>query len=225
MAKRITIIGGAFGSGKTEFAVAYAQKKAAAGEKVGLVDLDIVNPYFRSRDLTAVLAERGLTVVSSEPGLEHSDIPALSPRIYALLQDRSYQVIFDVGGDPVGARALGRFNRYFGDEPYDFWMALNPFRPDTRTAADVVKLAAAIETAGRVQLTGLISNINLGFETTLDLWREGIAAVEETAARLRLPVIYHLVEAKFLTENKEFFAAYPVFSLTPAMLPPWLADD
>ncbi|MGD9154280.1 MAG: ATP-binding protein, partial [Bacillota bacterium] len=120
--KRITIIGGAFGSGKTEFALACALKKRALTDgKTGLIDLDIVNPYFRSRDRAAELEKLGVTVISTQPGFEYADLPALSPQIYALLQDQTYQVVVDVGGDPVGARALGRFNPYFNREAYDFW--------------------------------------------------------------------------------------------------------
>lgn len=220
---RITIIGGAYGSGKTEFAVNYAKylKNENPG-RTGLIDLDIVNPYFRSRDLTEQMEQEGLTVVSSELARENVDIPALSPRIYSLLQDRSYRVVIDVGGDPVGARALGRFNQYFSAEPYDFWVVVNPFRPDTTRVSQATQLIEGLQKAARIRATGLVANINLGLETTLEIWRQGLPVIREIAAETKLPIIFYTVESMLLAENRDFFKDYPVFSLQLMMLPPWL---
>lgn len=220
---RLTIIGGAYGSGKTEFAINYAKylRNENPG-RVGLIDLDIVNPYFRSRDLTEQLEGEGITVVSSELTRESVDIPALSPRIYSLLQDRSYQVVIDVGGDPAGARALGRFNRYFSAEPYDFWVVVNPFRPDTKTASQARQLIECLQKAARIRATGLVANINLGLETTLEIWRQGLPVIQEIAAEMKLPIIFYPVESGLLAENSDFFNDYPVFPLHLMMLPPWL---
>ncbi len=223
---RITIIGGAYGSGKTEFAINYAKHlKAGTGDRIGLVDLDIVNPYFRSRDLTDQLERTGITVVSSEPGMENSDIPALSPRIYSFLQDCSYRVVFDVGGDPVGARALGRFNHYFRAETPDFWVVINPFRPDTRNADQAAKMIEGLQNAARIQATGLVANINLGRDTTLAIWRQGLPMIQEIASRMNLPIIFQVVEEGFLAANPDFFKDYPVFPLHLTMLPPWLVSE
>ncbi len=222
---RITIIGGAYGSGKTEFAVNYAKylKNENQG-RIGLIDLDIVNPYFRSRDLTDQMKQDGITVVSSELARENVDIPALSPRIYSLLQDHSYRVVIDVGGDPVGARALGRFNQYFTAEPYDFWVVVNPFRPDTRNADETAKLIEGLQNAARIRATGLVANINLGRETTLEVWRQGLPMIQEIAGRMELPIVFYAVENEFLADNINFFKDYPVFPLQLSMLPPWLAS-
>lgn len=223
---RITITGGAYGSGKTEFAVNYAKhlKKEGSG-RVGLVDLDIVNPYFRSRELTEELEQDGITVVSSELAMENVDIPALSPRIFSVLQDHSYRVVFDVGGDPVGARALGRFNQYFQTEPYDFWIVINPFRPDTKDADEAAAMIGKLQKAAGIQATGLVANINLGRETTLEVWRQGLSIINETAAHTNLPIVYQAVEERFLADNIAFFSDYPVFPLQLNMLPPWLVSE
>jgi len=223
---RITIIGGAFGSGKTEFAINYAKYlKTEFPGKIGLVDLDIVNPYFRSRDLTAKLEQIGITVVSSEPGKEYADIPALSPQIYSFLQDRSYRVVFDVGGDPVGARALGRFNQYFKAEPFDFWIVINPFRPDTGNADQTAKMIDGLQNAARIQATGLVADINLGRDTTLEIWRQGLPLIQEISTRLNLPIVFQTVEKGFLAGNADFFKGYPVFPIRLTMLPPWLVTE
>lgn len=223
MNKQITIIGGAYGSGKTEFALAYAIKMHDEGYKVGLVDLDIVNPYFRSRDRGPELSKRGLTVASTEPGLENSDLPALSPRIYGLLQDPGYQqVIVDVGGDPAGARALGRFYPFFSKESYQFWILLNPFRPGTRKEEETLILLRQLEQTSRLRISGIISNINLGSETTVDLWRQGLPLVETVAADLDVPVITHMLTDGFYRSYEHQFQGYPIFPVELQMRPPWL---
>lgn len=226
MKKQITIIGGAYGSGKTEFSLAYALKKQAEGYKVGVVDLDIVNPYFRSRDRGLDLAKSGLTLVSTEPGLENSDLPALSPRIYGLLQDPDYEaVIFDVGGDPVGARALGRFYPFFSKEHYEFWIVLNPFRPGTRKEGETIELLRQLEQTSRLRITGIISNINLGPETTMDLWYQGLPLVQTVAARLGVPLITHMVADDFSRILTDQFQSSPsVFPVKLQMRPPWLEN-
>ncbi|TCL62401.1 hypothetical protein EDC14_102520 [Hydrogenispora ethanolica] len=223
--KRLTVVGGAFGSGKTEFAIAYARSLAAeAVHPVGLVDLDIVNPYFRSRDVAKDLAEAGLEVISTAPGLEYADLPALSPQIYTMLQDRRVTTVFDVGGDPVGARALGRFYPYFSQEDYDFWVVINPYRPDTRDVDEAERLIAGLEAASRLRVTGLVGNINLGRETTMAIWRNGLPLIEELASRRNLPLRFHMVEEGFYAANREGLAEYPVFPVRLRMLPPWLQD-
>lgn len=223
---RVTVVGGAFGSGKTEFAISYALylQKCALG-KVGLVDLDIVNPYFRSRDVAAELQEKGIEVISTKPGLEYADLPALSPRIYSFLQDRSIRTVFDVGGDPVGARALGRFNQYFLNEAYQFLIVINPFRPDTKNLPQAIALVSGLEQASRLQASGLVSNINLGQETSVDIWREGLKLILEVAEQLQLPFVYHMVEENFLARNSGLFKDLPVFPVKLRMLPPWMKDE
>lgn len=222
MQPRIIVVCGAYGSGKTEFAVSYALQLAQDFNKTALIDLDIVNPYFRSRDLTAELAEKGVTVISTEPGFEYSDIPALSPRIFAALQNKEYRVVFDVGGDPAGARALGRFHQYFLQENYQFNIVLNPYRPNTGNVPDALNLINELTVTSRLRANGLISNINLGPETTIEIWKEGLPLIEELAEVSKLPIIYHMVETGFLNANLDFFANFPVYPITLSMLTPWL---
>ncbi|HBF36142.1 MAG TPA: hypothetical protein DDW50_02350 [Firmicutes bacterium] len=224
--KRLNIVCGAYGSGKTEFAIGYALEiRKKSPQKVGLIDLDIVNPYFRSRDMAVELGEKGLDVVSSEPGMEYSDIPSLSPRIYSLLQDHSYQVVFDVGGDPAGARALGRFYPYFEKEAYDLLVVVNPFRPDTRSVYEAADLITALQGTSRLQASGIVSNINLGPDTTLEVWQEGFQFIRELAERLALPIVYHMVEEKFFKAHQADFANYPIFPVVLRMRVPWLKED
>ena len=198
MKPRITIVCGAYGSGKTEFAIGHALD--LAGEKRGktaLIDLDIVNPYFRSRDIAAELAEQGVTVISTEQGHENSDLPALSPRIFAAFQDEAYQVVIDVGGDPNGARALGRFHGYFLKEQYAFNIVINPYRPNTRNVEDTLQLIRDLSVTSRLQ----------------------------PERQSRLPVVCHMVEENFLARHREFFTDFPVYPIHLRMLTPWLKEE
>ncbi len=223
MSKRITIIGGAFGSGKTEFALGYALKVVAdhPEQKVGLIDLDIVNPYFRSRDLREKLKQAGLEVISSATGMEHADLPALSPRIYTFLQQVETQVIFDVGGDPAGARALGRFEKYFLSTEYDFWLVINPFRADTFNLEKAMAMIAALQTASKLQATGIIANINLGLETTLADYQAGEEVITRISLASKLPIIYHALTDAFYQKHFDYLINYPVFPIRLQMQTPW----
>lgn len=190
---RLHILIGAFGSGKTEVAVNYALQLERRGEKVGLVDLDIVNPFFRSRELKAFLQSKGVQLVSAQDGLEAADLPALSPRIFAFLQNTAYQVVLDVGGDPVGARALGRFEKYFSAEPYNLWLVINPYRPGCSTPEELYGLARRLEESSRLQINGIVDNTNLGNETTAEIRRTGARIVDEAARLLTVPVVMRTV--------------------------------
>lgn len=223
-AKRITIFTGPFGSGKTEIAVNYALHLNRHGEKVGLVDLDIVNPYFRSRALSQWLKEAGIDLVSTRPGLEMADLPALSPRIFSFLQSPDHQVIFDVGGDPVGARVLGRFQPYFQTNPYRLWLVVNPYRPGYEEPERIVDLAREVEAASRLEIAGLIDNSNLGKLTDQKVRTEGAALVQAAATRLEVPVVFRTyTDQAFLTELEQA-GAERIFPLNLYMLPPWEVD-
>ena len=220
-AKRIIIFTGPFGSGKTEVAVNYALDLNRQGTKVGLVDLDIVNPYFRSRSLTQRLKEEGIDLVSTQPGLEMADLPALSPRIFSLLQNPDCQVVFDVGGDPVGARVLGRFQPYFQTNPYQLWLVVNPYRPSYEDPERIVGLAREVEAASRLKITGLIDNSNLGKLTDRRVRAQGAALVKAAADQLKVPVIFRTYTDQAFLLEPEQAGPEPVFPLKLFMRPPW----
>ncbi len=220
-AKRLTVFTGPFGSGKTEVALNYALSLRRSSPKVGLVDLDIVNPYFRSRELTEQLRKEGVDLVATQPGLEMADLPALSPRIFSFLQNPDFQVIFDVGGDPAGARILGRFHSYFTANPYQLWLVLNPYRPGCGDPERIVRLAREVEAASRLRLSGVVDNSNLGELTDRRIRAEGAALVKAAADRLQIPVVFRTCASPaFLTEG-ERRGEEKVLFLNLYMLPPW----
>lgn len=196
--KRVRIIIGHYGSGKTEFAVNYAFGLAAQGKKTSIVDLDIVNPYFRSREIEPQFVEKGIRVISSSIKGLSGDLPALSPEIYSVLQDTSYEVVFDVGGDMVGARALGRYHEYFDREPYDMLFVLNANRHQTNTVDGAVSYLRSIEDSSKQKVTALVNNTHLCGNTTVEEIMKGQKLCEDVSTVLGLPIKYVVVEKKFV---------------------------
>jgi hypothetical protein len=189
--KRIRIIIGHYGSGKTEFSVNYALALAETGRKTSLADLDVINPYFRSREKAEFLESNGVHVISSVRG--HSaniDIPMVSAEVFAPLQDSSQDVVLDVGGDSVGARAIAQFRHYFVPGQYDMFCVINRYREQTMDAEGVIEHIKAIEASAGAKVTGLINNTHLLRETTLEDVLYGQELAEEVSKMTGLPIRY-----------------------------------
>ncbi len=165
--KRITLLCGHYGSGKTNVAVNLAMLLKEQYEKVTVADLDIVNPYFRTKDSSDDLAKAGIKLICSEFANSNVDIPALPQEMYSITDDTSHRVLIDVGGDDRGALALGRLAPAILEEnDYEMLMVINGCRPLTRTAEDTIEVMREIESACGIKFTGLVNNSNLGEETT-----------------------------------------------------------
>jgi hypothetical protein len=189
--KRIRIMAGHFGSGKTEFAVNYAVKLRTLGTMVGLADLDIINPYFRSRERDQLFREKGIKLVGSSQGSAPVDMPALSPEINAFIEDPAWQAVIDVGGDPTGARVLGRYAAALADREYDFFLVINAYRPETRTAGQVEDMIEGIQGLSRLKITGLVNTTHLLKDTVVDDVARGYELAREVSVRTGLPVRYN----------------------------------
>ncbi|MBE3587977.1 MAG: hypothetical protein IMW93_05385 [Thermoanaerobacteraceae bacterium] len=187
--RRITIFAGHLGSGKTELAINFALKLAAQDLPTSLVDLDVVNPYFRTRLVRERLEGLGLTVICPRGEWERADLPALPPVIRGVLEDHTRYGVFDVGGDDVGATVLGRFKPQLEQAGYHLWLVVNACRPFTRDEKSILKVLAGIERACRMRVTGLVSNTNLGPATDMDVVLAGHRVVQEAARKLGLPVV------------------------------------
>jgi hypothetical protein len=197
---RKLVIVGAYGSGKTEFSLNLAKQMAAKGPLV-LVDLDIVNPYFRSRDATEILEPLGVEVVYNRE-FRDADLPALSARTDTVLAG-SETVIIDVGGDD-GARVLGRYKASLKQHKAEIWMVVNCFRPFTADPEGIRATASRIESQSGLKITALVNNSNLGRETTPDHVRQGAAIIKEAAGQMGVGVPYHCCRPQHIQKLPEF---------------------
>lgn len=188
--KRIRIITGHYGSGKTEFSLNYAVKLAEAGKKVALVDLDVVNLYFRSREKQDYLESLGIRVISSSIHAPAVDVPAISAEVYSPLEDESYEGVFDIGGDSVGARTLGRYKEFLEDGDCDMFYVLNANRPETQTVDKAIEYLKNIEYTARIKVTGIINNTHMLKSTTIEDVLRGQELALEVSQRLDIPIKY-----------------------------------
>lgn len=187
--KKITVVTGHYGTGKTNFSVNLALNAAGTGEKVTVVDLDLVNPYFRTADFKELFAENSIELVAPDFANSNLDVPSVQFDIeYLARQDG--KLIIDVGGDDAGAFALGRFadalNSY-GSE-LDMLYIINQRRNLTETSDDAAALMYEIETASRMKHTAIVNNTNLSFETTADIIMQSVGFANEVSEKTGLPL-------------------------------------
>ena len=193
--KRLTLFAGHYGSGKTNIAVNYAMLLADEGKKVCIADLDIVNPYFRTKDSEAELKEKGITLISSRYANTNVDLPAIPAESYRLVQDKSVYGVIDIGGDDRGAYALGRFSDAIKAEgDYRMAFVLNKYRPLTSTVADAVEIMREVEAAAGIKFTCIVNNSNIGSETTVEAVLESVDFAEELSRVTGLPIWFYTAE-------------------------------
>ena len=187
--KRLTLFAGHYGSGKTNIAVNYALLLAGEGKKVCIGDLDIVNPYFRTKDSAAVLEQAGVELISPQFANTNVDLPALPAENYRLVTDKKIYGIMDIGGDDRGAYALGRYVPAMkAENNYRMIFVANCYRPLTRTPEDAMEVMAEIEAACNLKFTDIVNNSNLGSETTAETVLNSVPFVEKLSSLSGLPV-------------------------------------
>ena len=195
-AKRITLFAGHYGSGKTNIAVNYALHLAAEGKAVSIADLDIVNPYFRTKDSAARLEAAGIDLVSPQFANTNVDLPALPAEAYRLVEDHSRYAILDIGGDDRGAYALGRYTPFILEENnYCMAFVANCYRPLTRTPEEALGVMREIEAACSLPFNAIVNNANLGCETTPETVLDALPYMEALSRMSGLPIIMTAAEA------------------------------
>lgn len=201
--KRITLLCGHYGSGKTNVAINMAFEIKKQQDLVAIADLDIVNPYFRTKDSVEELKSAGIKLIASEYAGSNVDIPALPAEMYSLTDDKALYAVIDVGGDDRGALALGRIAPSISEENnYECLLVINRFRPLTPDAESTIEVMREIEAAGGIKITGIVNNSNLGAETTAEDVLGSVSYALEVSRLTALPVVCTCVNEPLYNELK-----------------------
>ena len=216
---RVSIITGHYGTGKTEFSVNLAMAMAAEGQQVMMADLDIVNPYFRSRERRAMLEQAGIQLISSSQACSDADVPSLPAELLAIFENRDIRGILDIGGDPVGARVLARFRPKILQEDYQLIYVLNANRPEVREAENAIAYLRSIEAVTGLTCTGIVNNTHLCGETTEAEIRKGAALAAAVSQETGIPILCHVAEERLVPALSDL--SETVFPITIKMKKPW----
>ncbi len=199
--KRITVFAGHYGSGKTNIAVNYALKLASENKSVAIADLDIVNPYFRTKDSEKILADAGIRLISSPYANTNVDTPALPAEAYSVIHDDSKYSVIDVGGDDRGALALGRYMPdILKQNDYEMVFVINKYRYLTSTPEDTVEVMREIELAAGAGFTAIVNNSNLGEETTAEVVLSSAEYAESISKLTGLKIMFTSVKEDLFDE-------------------------
>ena len=221
----LTVLFGAFGSGKTEIAVNLAIGLAGSLNGVSLVDIDVVKPMFRSRDIRAKVRAAGVRMVDTIAGLENADLPIVTGEVDALVSGGG-KTIVDVGGDHLGARALGRYAGRIR-KGYDALYVINTRRPFSSNAQEIMKMMGMVEGASRLKPTGIVANTNLGTESTPELAIDGLKTARQVSVEAGVPVRFVAIHERLeagepgLIRRIEDETGLPVLPLKRYLLKPW----
>ncbi|MEN6461300.1 MAG: hypothetical protein ABFC94_08035 [Syntrophomonas sp.] len=196
----IVILAGGFGSGKTEVAINMAFDTAETVNNVVLADLDLVNPYFASRDAKKCLEDKEIRLLAPQGQLSFGDVPSVPPEIMGFIKQDNHMII-DLAGDEVGSLVLGYIsNMVSARTNVEFLLVINPYRPFAARLEDLIEMKKLLERAARLTFTGIISNPNLVEETDVDVIINGHRKVEHFADILNIPIRYLAVEEKFFSQ-------------------------
>ena len=218
---RILVLVGNYGSGKTEISLNLALKLARRGEKVTLVDLDIVNPYFRSSERTELLEKEGVKVYAPSFAMSTVDVPSLPADIQAVFADKSRRVIFDVGGDDTGAAALGQYKPYFDQDDVEVLFVVNAFRPLSGDADSVCDLMLRVAGRSRLSPTAVINNANVAWETEESDLVRGEELLREVSTRMNLPIGYLCAKQDILDKLPDHLSGERI-AIDILMRPEWM---
>lgn len=217
----IVVIVGNYGSGKSEVAVNLALHHRQAGMQVRLADLDLVNPYFRSREAAAQLTKLGIELVLPPQAYVQSELPVLSPAVAGLIRRPGDLAILDAGGDSVGAMVLAALGDAFAKGRCRVLQVVNPLRPATATPAGCRKIRREIEASANLKVTGLAGNANLIDETTAREIIEGYAFMQTLAAESGLPLAFITVAEELRPQVDDSMFDCPVLTIRRQLVPPW----
>ncbi len=209
--KKITVFCGHYGSGKTNVAVNYALNLKKHHENVSILDLDIVNPYFRTKDSAKVLSENGIELICSSFAASNLDIPALPSEMYAPFCREDNYSVMDIGGDDRGAVALGRFAPLIEKtKDYQMLFVVNFYRPLTQTPEEAIEVMREIETACSLRFSGIVNNSNVGVQTTKEYIENTFPLVQKLCEISSLPLVMTTVRANLSSQFEDIENVFPL---------------
>lgn len=217
----IVIITGNYGSGKTETAINLAARAAVTGKPVKIADLDLVNPYFRTREARGILESLGVEVVLPDKMYMHADLPILSPAVADMIRNPARLTLLDAGGDDVGATVLAALADFFKNREVFMLQVINPYRPTTEDVKGCIKIGKEIETSSKLKITGLVSNANLMDETGPEHILRGYELVREVSRETGLKLEFITASTRVLPELDLDRFDCPVLPIDRKLLPPW----
>ena len=221
--ERLTIVVGYMGSGKTEFSVNLALAMAGRGGDVTLADLDVVNPYFRSRERRELLTQRGVGLIATSQACVDADLPVMPAELNGLLQNPERRGVLDIGGGATGARVLARYRPQLKTGDVRVWLVVNACRPQTGDAAGALDSLREIRNKMGLEVTGLVNNTHLCGDTEVEDILTGAEVAREVSRQTGIPVICHAVPEGLAEAVGEL--AEPVFPMKLVMKKPWETGD
>ena len=217
----IVVIVGNYGSGKTEVSINLAVSKRREGMDVRVADLDLVNPYFRTREARKTLTKLGIDVVIPAESYLQADLPILNPAIAGMIRQPSQLTVIDVGGDDVGATVLASLTDAFRDKTYHMLQIVNPMRPYTDTVAGCMKIRQQIESASKMNINGLVANPNLIDETRPRDITRGYDFVDKYSKESGLSLNFIAITADLVTKIDANRFECPILPIQRQLVPPW----
>jgi len=221
----IVIIVGAYGSGKTEVAINLALAMKRRGTDVRLADLDLVNPYFRSREARHTLRNRGIDVVLPAEQYMHADLPILTPEVSGMLKKPTGLTLLDVGGDDVGATVLAALADFLEGKAPEVLQVINPNRPHTDTVGGCLKKCREIEKSAKLSITGIVGNANLMEATQVQDILDGYDFAGRVAEAAKIPLRFITIPAALLTRIDKRSIHCPVLAVKRQLVPPWMKAE
>lgn len=218
-ASRLTVVVGHFGSGKTEFSVNLALELTGRCHQTALADLDIVDPYFRSRECGGLLTEKGIQLISSSQSCVDADVPSMPAGVTRLFDQEDLYGVLDIGGDASGARVLARYRHRLTGCNARVLCVVNANRPLSDTAERAVSYIRSIEAAAKLPIDGLVNNTHLCAETTLEEILAGGKMLEAVSGQTGIPVVCHMVQKDLSQEASKYVS--PVFPVSIYLKKPW----
>ncbi|MGE5328126.1 MAG: hypothetical protein ACM3KR_01275 [Deltaproteobacteria bacterium] len=202
---KLFIFVGHFGSGKTETAVNFALEIKKHVDKVNVIDLDIVNPFFRTQDLEKELEEQGIKVISSSFTGTNVEMPSLPANISIVLQESESVTVLDIGGDDIGAKILSSYREYIISQSFELFCVINTFRPYTDTEEKIIRMIEYIQNSSRLKVSSLVNNANLSDETTIEDILESQKIIEKVSEKLNIPISFICVNEALAREAAKVF--------------------